>query len=282
MILSAPPLTRDVLGVPVVEGPVPAPWDAAIMRDDAIWADHDRLLLDAEDAAVHVTADSVTFELRGSASRAEHDWLLYATAVRAVLSFRHRFNLHGTLVISPGDRAVAVLGTSMAGKSTTTMELLRRGWRFACDDIVEVSVGDGGVVAHPVARPVHLSDAAARMAGADPAVGQVLPGREKRAYVLEGDLTPRPLAGMVLLGARAEGSVVETRRVEPLAAVPSIAASADRYGILHLPEHRAAIVTWATAVCRAVPLWDLRRPAEGDSVAAVADAVEELTGPLNG
>lgn len=269
-----PPLTADVLGLPVIEGPVPVPWDAAIVHEPTVWADHDRLLFDAGDAAVHVEARAVTVEVRTPGGRSEYDWLLYATAARAVLGFRHRFSLHGTLVTAPTGAAVAILGTSMAGKSTTTMALVRRGWRFACDDIVEVTTGPAGPVAHPVARPIHLSDAAATAAGADLDRGRPLPGREKRAYLLAGDLTPRPLAAMVRLDARDDGAEVTSRRIEPVAGLPTVAMSADRFGVLHLPEHRADLLAWATDVCRAVPLWDVERPAAGDTVEAVADAVE--------
>lgn len=274
--LEAPPLTREVLGLRVTEGAVPRPWDATIVQAPTVWADHDRLLFDVDDVAVHVDAGSVTLEVRTPEAREEYDWLLYATAARAVLGFRHRFNLHGTLVTSPSGAAVAILGSSMSGKSTTTVELVRRGWQFACDDIVEVAIGQDGPVAHPVDRPIHLSDAAALAAGADLAAGRILPGREKRAYVLGGDLEPQRLAGMVILGRPAAGAAVESRRVQPLAALPVVAASADRYGILHLPEHRAALLAWATEVCRKVPLWDVRRPSEGDTVAEVADTVEAL------
>lgn len=275
--LATPRVTREVLGLPVREGPVPGPWPATILDEPTVWAEHDRLLFDAEDAAVYVDAESVTLEVRTADAREEYDWLLYATAARAMLGFRHRFNLHGTLVDSPDEAAVVVLGASMAGKSTTTVELIRRGWRFACDDIVEISVAEGRPVAHPVARPIHLSDAAATLAGADPTVGRELPGREKKAYLLEGDLTPRPLTAMVLLGPPSDGSTVDVRRIEPLAALPVATASADRYGILHLPEHRAALLTWATELCRRVPLWQVRRPLHGDSVGAVADAVEAVS-----
>ncbi|WP_183096354.1 hypothetical protein [Nocardioides stalactiti] len=272
---AAPPLTRVVVGIPVVEGPVPGPWDAMIRLEDTVWADHDRLLFDAGDAAVHVTAETVTFEARAPGAREQHDWLLYATAARTVLGFRRRFNLHGTLVVSPEGAAVALLGASLAGKSTTTMALLRRGWRFGCDDIVEVTVGADGVVAHPVARPIHLSDTAARSAGADLVLGRDLPGRAKRAYLLDGDLSPRRLAAMVVVGATGEGAV-ETLAVDPLAALPVVAASADRYGILHLPEHRGPLLRWAADVSRQVPLHEVRRPAGRDTVEAVADAVADL------
>lgn len=273
---ASPPLTREVLGVPVTEGRVPSPWAAAVVHEPTLWADPDRLLFDIGDAAVHVDAESVVLEVRAGGDRAEHDWLLYATAARAVLGFRHRFNLHATLVVAPDGAAVAVLGPSTSGKSTTTMALLRRGWGFACDDIAEVAIGTDGPVGRPVARPIHLSDTAARAAGADLALGRPLPGREKRAYLLAGDLAPRPLAAMVLLGV-GSGGAVTTRRVEPLAALPTVAASADRYEVLHLPEHRGALLQWATEVCRSVPFWDVTRPADGDTVDRVADAVEAIT-----
>jgi hypothetical protein len=259
----------------VVEGPVPSPWPAAVVRGETLWADPDRMLFRAGGASVHVTADSVTFDTPDSSVRTAMDWLLYATATRGVLGFRGRHNLHATLVATPEGDGVAIVGNAMAGKSTTTIELVRRGWIFCCDDIVEVDTDGDVALAHPIARPVHLSDDAARRFGGDPAVGRPIPDSPKRAYLLDGDLAPRRLVGLVVLSSIAEDGV-EHRRVEPLAALPVIAAGADRYGIQQLPEHRAGFLAWGSTVCQQVPVWDLRRPAHDDTVAAVADAVEEL------
>ncbi|GAB3855645.1 HPr kinase/phosphatase C-terminal domain-containing protein [Nocardioides maradonensis] len=275
--LGTPELTRVVLDVPVEEGPVPEPWDAAVVVEPWWCADADRIRFAAHGAVVYVEPGRVLLSAPDPATRASADWLLYATATRALLTFRGDFNLHASLVVSPTGAAVALVGDSGAGKSTTTLQLLQRGWSLAGDDIVAVRPGPDGAIAHPVDRPIHLSDAAARAIGADPAVGRLLPSTGKRAYRLDADLGPRPLAAVVVLSRQAQDGQVALRRVDGLAAVPTIALSADRYRICRLPEHRAAFLDWTVSVCRQVSIWDLRRPPVGDTVAAVVDAVEKLS-----
>ncbi|GAB2974413.1 hypothetical protein [Nocardioides montaniterrae] len=276
--LGAPGLTEAVLGVPVEHGDVPPPWAAAVVQDPWFWADHDRLRFAADGAELYVEAERVVFSAPDELVRAQADWLLYSTAARAMLTFRRDYNLHASLVLAPSGGAVAVLGDSGAGKSTTTIELLRRGWSLGSDDVVVVRHGEDGAVAHPVDRPIHLSEAAVRLLGGDPRLGRPIPDTTKRAYVASADLTPRPLAALVVLSSTAAGDEVTARQVDGLAAVPTIAISADRYGIGKLPEHRADFLAWTTRLCHDVPIWDLRRPPAGETVDAVADAIEQISG----
>jgi hypothetical protein len=276
--LDPPPVTREVLGVPVVEGATPEPWDAPVVARPYWWADADRLLFRSDDgASVYVERGSVTLSAPDGAARTANDWLAYATAARALLTFDRRYNLHATLVAAPDGRMVAILGDSRAGKSTTTVELVARGWGFACDDIAEVVHSPDGALARPIERPVHLSDDVARRLGGDPAVGRWLPEREKRVYAVAGaDLAPRPLAAMVVLSTLADGGDVETRHVPAMDALTTVAGSGDRYGICHLPAHRSGYLRWVTELTRKVPVWAVARPPEGDTVAAVADAVTKI------
>lgn len=268
------PLTREVLGVAVREDRVPPPWDAASDGAPYWWAEADRLLFHADRARMYVEPGLVVIDADDASARAEEDWLLYATAARALLTFERRYNLHATVVVTPDDRAVAILGESTAGKSTTTAELVRRGWGFGCDDIAEVVITPDGPVVRPVERPVHLADDVARRLGGDPAEGRLLPLRDKRAYAVRGaDLAQRPLAALVVLSTLAEGRDVEVLAVAGLDGLTTVAAGADRYGICQLPDHRGDFLRWTTALCRAVPILGVRRPEEGDTVAAVADAV---------
>jgi hypothetical protein len=278
--VSFPPLTRTVLGIPVQEGRVPEPWDAARVEAGYLWADADRMLLRPDDAAAIYVQDGgpIILDVADGQARSDYDWLLYATAARAVLTMRGRYNLHATLVVPPAGKAVAILGDSGAGKSTTTAALVERGWRLACDDIVEVRNGPDGPVAHPVDRPLHLSDVAAERWGLDTADGRPLPLRDKRAYVVATDLEPAPLGTLVVLGATPVTEVT-TSRVDALQALADIARSADRYGIASQPVHRQAFLEWAVAMCSAVRVGVVRRPEGQDSVDAVADAVMELVGP---
>lgn len=273
LTLRAPALTRRVLDVPVTFGAVPPAWDATVVAPPYCWAEADRLRFAADGAELYVEAHKVLFDAPDDEVRASADWMLYSTAARAMLTFRRDYNLHASLVVSPSGAAVAVLGDSGAGKSTTTIELIRRGWRLGSDDIVVVRHGDHGPVAHPVDRPIHLSDAAALLLGGDPAVGRPIPDTIKRVYAVDADLGPRPLSALAILSTMAEGAEVTARQVDGLAAVPTIAQSADRYRIGRLPEHRQHFLSWTTQLCRDVPIWDVRRPPAGDSVGAVADAV---------
>ena len=263
----------------VEEGPAPEPWDAAVVEAPHLWADEDQLLFRALGSAVHVRADRVVLDTPDAVQRAAMDWLLYATATRALLSLRHRFNLHGGLVVAPDGRAWALLGESTAGKSTTAVELVRRGWSLASDDIAEVVPDAGGALALPVARPLHLSDHAARALGADVERGRWLPERDKRAYAAPADLSPRPLAGLVVLTERDGGDEVTVRSVPGLEALPVLAWSADRYSLCRLPAHRAAFHDWTTWLARTVPLWHVARPAGRDTVGEVADVVAGLGRP---
>lgn len=277
--LGRAPLTREVLGVAVAEGPTPQPWPAASDGAPYWWADADRLLFHGDRARMYVEPGSVVIDAPDAEARADEDWLLYATAARALLTFERRYNLHATLVVAPDGRTVAILGESTAGKSSTTAELVRRGWGFACDDIAEVAIAAEGPVVLPVERPIHLSDDIAVRLGAERDDGRLLPMRDKRAYAVFGaDLAPRPLSAMVVLSTLAAGADVETFPVAPLEGLTTVAASADRYGICQLPEHRAGFLRWTTALCRQVPVWAVRRPPSGDSLDAVVDAVAGIAG----
>ena len=271
MHLTRPTLTRSVLDVEVIEGSVPRPWSATTVVGP-VCADPDRALLRFGDAAVYVANGAeVVLETAGPQSREENDFLVYSTAARLLLLQRRQFTLHATLVLSPSGRCVAISGESTAGKSTTTMALVQRGWEFICDDIVEV---DENVTAIPFHRPLHLSDRAARLVGSDPSVGLAIADSDKRAYAFTADLTARPLDIMVRI--RVDGDSVRASAVPPSEAFPITMADSDRYRIAHHPDLRNDYFAWGSRMAANVPLWTVTRPANGDSVNEVADAVERV------
>lgn len=270
--------TETVLDIPVERGPTPGPWDAPVVWRGVLWADENRALFRRGPIGAYVElGHRVVLDTPTDAEASEHDYVIYSIAARMLLIQRRRFSLHATLVVAPSGTMIAVAGDSMAGKSTSVLELVRRGWTFSCDDIAEVMAP--GATAVPYERPIHLSDQAARMLGADPAIGRPLPGRGKRAYRLAGDLTPRPLAAVVRLSADAEGSPA-FQRLDPVAALVLLTGLSERLGIAELQGLRADHLAWLGDLLRHVPVFQLRRPAGGDTVAQVGDLVETIAQQL--
>lgn len=279
--LGAPPgPTLRVLDVPVATGDLPAAWAAEFRwchGTTAGWADADRLLVTTPTAGLYVEdGRRVVVRADDDRARLEHDYLVYAWAPRLLLMQRRRFGLHATLVVSPDGHAVAVGGPSMAGKSTTAVELVRRGWTFAGDDIVPIDHESGRPVTRPYARPIHLSDAAAARLGTDPALGRPLPGRAKRVYGLPTDLRPRPLALIVVVG-RSTGDRIEVEHHPGLVALPRLAVLTDSIGLaVRLPAVRADLFRWAANLAAGTRVVSVRRPADQETVAEMADTVEGL------
>lgn len=273
-LFSTPPLTEEVLGVPVTLGPLPAPWDAELVGAPRFWVDPYRVLFRAFGSGVYI-ADGDTVILDASPeARPSIDWMAYSLAARTLLIQQHRFHLHAALVTSPAGETVAVMGRPMAGKSTTTIELLRRGWSMACDDIVEVDFTGGTATARPIARPVHLSESAAELIGLDPATGTLLAGGRKRAWQMDADLSPRRLTAIVWLSAEHSAQGVTATRIGPVRALPLVGKAANGDGVCLLPSHRPAFLQWTSTLTARVPLTEVLRPTAGDTVDQVADAIE--------
>lgn len=70
--------------------------------------------------------------------------------IAIILTQRKKLVLHGSSILI-GDKTVLVCGDSGTGKSTTSMELIRRGGRLMSDDIsvLDVNSGDGKIYAWP-------------------------------------------------------------------------------------------------------------------------------------
>ena len=274
-MLGPPPgPTRTVVDREVVEGPTPPPW-AARVDNERLLADHDRALVRHGPASVYVAhGTQVLVSAPDAGTRLAYDYLVYAYALRLLLLQRRRFTLHATLVEAPDGRTVAVTGTSTVGKTTASIELVRRGWRLVCDDVVEAGLGEDAVVVTPHPRPVHLADDSARRFGVDPALGRELPGRFKRVYSSPPDPRPRDLSAIVRIEV-VRGTAVTARPLPPAHAVPVLAMHSDPNEICELPEYRADYLSWVGGLASHVAVLDVGRPAHGDSVDAVTDAIEE-------
>lgn len=133
-------------------------------RVDA-WVDGDRTLMVGAEG-VHGRVDLRTGEAElGAPEDGDPDvvqWPLYSAATLAcalLLGRLGRALVHAAAVVPPGGGAWLLVGDSHAGKTTTTANLVRAGWRYVSDDhVVLRRDADGRVVVEGLPRPFHLDE----------------------------------------------------------------------------------------------------------------------------
>ncbi|MGH9031325.1 MAG: hypothetical protein ACRDZV_04285 [Acidimicrobiia bacterium] len=115
--------------------------------------------------------------------------------------------------------AVAVVATEGGGKSTLLAELLHRGRRFLCDDVLCLSRLDGVPVAHP-GPPLMNLPAPPRSEGPADQIGRVLAVVDGERWIAVDSAVTRalPLAAVVFL-VRGGDAWVTSRRL-PVSAAP--------------------------------------------------------------
>ncbi len=126
----------------------------------------------------------------------------FALRLRGVLA------LHASAVIIDG-RAVALVGASGAGKSTTAAAFARAGMPVLADDVLAVRLVDGVLMAYPSYRLLRLWDESERILfGTSGRLPLLTPTWDKRSLPLGTDHPfhhePAPLGDVFVLGARAQ------------------------------------------------------------------------------
>ncbi|GAA1930582.1 hypothetical protein [Streptantibioticus ferralitis] len=88
--------------------------------------------------AAGVSADAHTVRVRLPRTAASSDTLAYVTytALERARQQQRKATVHATALHAPGGRAVLLLGTKGAGKTSTALALAERGWVHAGDDLV--------------------------------------------------------------------------------------------------------------------------------------------------
>ncbi|MFH7340608.1 hypothetical protein [Streptomyces sp. KHY 26] len=99
--------------------------------------------------AAAVSADTGTVRLSLPRTVAASSTLAYATytALECLRQQQHRVTVHATAVLRPDGRAVLLLGTKGAGKTSTALALAAHGWTHAGDDLVVIGATDSGRLA---------------------------------------------------------------------------------------------------------------------------------------
>jgi hypothetical protein len=183
-----------------------------------------------------------------------HPYLAPAAAV--IARWMGRESVHAG-AFAAGGRALGLVGTREAGKSSTLAELARSGAAVLCDDMLVLDAGD--VLAGP--RAVDLRADAAAALGLGQAIGRT--GARERWRMSLGTVEARtPLAGWVFL---AWGEDVPPRRLGP---AERLARLAPERALRIEPAREDGLLSLVS-----LPAWEVSRPR---GLASLPRTVERL------
>jgi hypothetical protein len=151
---------------------------------------------------------------------------LLGSALGFVLRLRGITCLHASAV-AIGDRAIALVGPSGNGKSSTAAAFARLGYPVLTDDLAALCEATDRIRIQPALPRVHLwPESAQSMFGSSESLPRITPGWDKRRLDLDGDAfqcESLPLAAIYFLGERT-----------PTCAAPSIEAVSPAAALIEL------------------------------------------------
>lgn len=197
----------------------------------------------------------------------------------ALLFQRGLVPLHGNTIATPQGAATFV-GRIGAGKSATTMAMLGRGYRLVADDISAVSFEAGKRTSAPSVLPgfprVKLWRASLDHFGCNPAEFQHLrPGLDKFHVPVADRFCDRPqtLRGIYILQP-GDAPGVRIRTLSGLTKLEALRPHLYKLRFLDAIRNFPALMGKMCQLVDTVKVSIVDRPREGNSIEAVADAIE--------
>ncbi|MBI1350218.1 MAG: hypothetical protein GC156_03785 [Actinomycetales bacterium] len=264
---------EDRWGVEVVVGNAPRAL-AKPTRDEGFMqmAPGEFLALIDDLGRMHVTTDRVVLDPDPGVDLADMDYLVYGWAPRWIRVLRSQFTLHASAVLHRG-RAIAVMGFSGAGKSTTVTALDRRGYPLVIDDVLPVDI-DGEVPSvHGWERPVHLTDEAAAHLRVDETARVGTGELSKIAATVPSVEGSWPLAIAIELRPDESASAVQVTRLTAATKLQAVVNHSNGAGFSAADGRAHDFFAWATRVTRAIDVVRVVRPTEGWHLEGVVDAI---------
>lgn len=243
---------------------------------DQAW-DRDRIVLDFLDAKIELRAFDPTVLVDPGSGDADYiAHLVLDHVVPRWLALHGDLVLHAGTVVGPDGRAIAFVGESGRGKSTTVTALAGAGWSLLGDDACRITRVDGQPTAWPsYAGTRLLPDSRAVLAPDVPSV-PLIAGAEKHRLIprVEWTTQPAPLSVIVALGK--EAAAPDLRRLS----LSEATATLVRHSFHMAPSHRE-IASRAFDLCSAlaadVPCFEATFPRRFD---VYPELVDLLTGVL--
>lgn len=178
-------------------------------------------------------------------------------------------SLHASVVAKAG-RAIACVGQSGAGKSTSAALLCRMGYRLLRDDIAPLGIDAEAVTVTPADDRHSLADDVVEALQLRPLALQV----DGKHYVAApaGTGSSR-LVAIVALVTDEAATRVTRRRLRGMEAVAALVPCVVRF-VVDDPARSAAELRMLSELCAKVPLHELRRPAALPTTTAGASGLE--------
>jgi hypothetical protein len=260
-------------GLTVEFGPLSDSLDVVTRTGVQFQAGPSEVLVDMrEHGRMLVQRDRVVLDITPGLNLAAIDYYLYGFVPRVVRILREEYSIHASAVVV-GDLAVAVMGMSQAGKSTTTMGLVQRGYPLIVDDVLPVDVRDGSVTVHGWERPLHLREEAAARLGVGRAVRREQPGGTKIRTHPGGRDEAVPLAVLVELTFDEDARDVSATWLTGAERLAVVIAHSDVAQLASADGRQASFFRWAADVANRVPIARVTRPSAGWTLDRVLDAV---------
>jgi len=194
--------------------------------------------------------------------------LLFAQVLPLASALQGLELFHASGVVLDG-RAIAFVGLSGTGKSSTAAHLVARGHPFLTDDVLALEAADGELLAHPGTSLVGLDPRElARMdAGAGPRRGGVV-GRSDKTYVtVEPVSRPVPLGGLYFLEA---GGTGRSARIDPVEESAELLLGSSFLTYLASPLHLLHHLDVCAGIAESVPTFSVVVPPAVDAVGTAA------------
>lgn len=167
--------------------------------------------------------------------------------------------LHGGAVDVDG-AAVAVIGPSGTGKSTTTALLCAAGAHLLGDDVLILDLADGEVACRRVSDHVRLRSSAAEIAPLVSAIPPAVTADGRIAVSPTVSLTERcPVRLVVLPRPTKDATAIEATRRPPAQAIFDLLGQPRVDGLTRV-EHQTALFDAAAALCNQAPVVELTVP----------------------
>jgi len=203
--------------------------------------------------------DRITVHPDPDVDRAWAPAFFEGTVMSVVLTRRKQCVLHASAVVLEG-AAIAFVGASGAGKTTTAALACTQGAHLLTDDVLPVSLSGAGVVCTPGSTELRLRKKAGPLDLATRLVGTRRTTVDDRLAIVLGapDLPPMPLRAIVLVRPVREGDV-GLRDVDPTDAFLELLRY-PRTVRLVVPDGRASQFHQLAEVVRRVPAHELVLP----------------------